>query len=226
MTNGTRPPRRTLLVGIAAVALMAGLAGIYVIGGADGNQQQAGSCSAAASLASQIAPLARGEVAAFLPAKAPSQLSELAFSNDAGAPLTLGDFRDKVVLVNLWATWCAPCRKEMPALDQLQAELGSDDFEVVAVSVDQTGEEKPRAFLKEIGVSNLAFYADPTMKIFQDVRARGRAPGLPTTLLVDGKGCEIGALMGPAEWASEDAKALVRAAIEAQRKTAAAGAGS
>jgi thiol-disulfide isomerase/thioredoxin len=226
MTNGTRPPRRTLLVGIAAVALMAGLAGIYVIGGADGNRQQAGSCSAAASLAAEIAPLARGEVAAFLPAKNPNTLSDLAFSNDAGAPLTLADFRDRVVLVNLWATWCAPCRKEMPALDQLQAELGSDDFEVVAVSVDQTGEEKPRAFLKEIGVSNLAFYADPTMKIFQDVRARGRAPGLPTTLLVDGKGCEIGALMGPAEWASEDAKALVRAAIEAQRKTASSGSGS
>ena len=222
MTNGTRPPRRTLLVGIAAVALMAGLAGIYVIGGADGNRQQAGACNAAATLAAEIAPLARGEVAAFLPAKAPSQLSDLAFSNDAGAPLTLADFRDRVVLVNLWATWCAPCRKEMPALDQLQAELGSDDFEVVAVSVDQTGEEKPRAFLKEIGVGNLAFYADPTMKIFQDVRARG----LPTTLLVDGNGCEIGALMGPAEWASEDAKTLVRAAIDARRKVAPEGPGS
>ncbi|WP_417771523.1 thiol:disulfide interchange protein TlpA [Stappia sp.] len=225
MTNETqpRPRRRLALAALAAAALAAGLGGVYVIGGADGNTKQAASCRGALDIARAVAPMAKGELAAFLPAEKPMSVADLTFSDDAGQKMSLADFSGKTVLLNLWATWCAPCRKEMPALDQLEAEMGSDDFEVVAVSVDQNGNEKPKAFLKEIGVEHLVFRADPSMKIFQDVRARGRAPGLPTTLLIDGKGCEIGAVMGPAEWASGDAKALIRAALDEGRKTGASG---
>jgi thiol-disulfide isomerase/thioredoxin len=216
MTNGTQPRRRgPIFLGLAAVALLAGLAGIYVIGGPDGNRQAAASCSAATARAAAVAPLARGEVAAFLPATRGEPLPELAFLAPDGGKTTLADFRGRTVLLNLWATWCAPCRKEMPALDRLQAELGSDAFEVVAVSVDQGSPDKPKAFLDEIGVANLRFYSDPTMGIFQKIRAYGRAPGLPATLLIDGEGCEIGALMGPAEWDAPDAVALIRAALDA-----------
>jgi thiol-disulfide isomerase/thioredoxin len=217
MTNEEkpRPTRRLAFAGVAAAALAAGLAGIYVIGGEDGNTQQAGVCAASAEIADAVAPHAQGEVAAFLPAKERRFFADLAFLDDTGTETTLGALPPKVRLVNLWATWCAPCRKEMPALDQLQAELGGEDFEVTTISVDQGGTEKPKGFLDEIGVSHLAFRQDPTMKIFHDVRARGRAPGLPSTLLLDRNGCEIGALMGPAEWASDDAKALIRAALEA-----------
>lgn len=220
MTGETKPRagRTVVLAALAAAALAAGLGGIYVIGGADGNTQTAAACGSAAEVAAAIAPQARGEVAAFLPAKAPASFADLAFLDAAGERRTLADLGGRLLLVNLWATWCAPCRKEMPALDQLQAELGGDAFEVVTISVDQGSDAKPKAFLNEIGVSHLAFRSDPSMKIFHDVRARGRAPGLPTTLLLDGRGCEIGALLGPAEWASPDAKALISAAIAEERR--------
>ena len=117
------------------------------------------------------------------------------------------------MLFNLWATWCVPCRKEMPALDELQAKLGGADFEVVAVNIDTRDPEKPRAWLKEVGIERLAYYADPAAKVFQELKQAGKAWGMPTTILVDGAGCEIGTLAGPAEWASEDAIKLVSAAL-------------
>jgi hypothetical protein len=101
----------------------------------------------------------------------------------------------------------------MPALDALQKELGGEDFQVVAVSIDTQDPDKPREFLKELKIANLGFYADPSANIFQDLKLAGRAVGLPTTLLIDKGGCEIGYLPGPAHWASEDAKALIRAAL-------------
>jgi thiol-disulfide isomerase/thioredoxin len=119
-----------------------------------------------------------------------------------------------VVLLNLWATWCVPCRKEMPALDALQARLGGPDFEVVAVNIDTRDPEKPRSWLKETGVTGLAYYADASAKIFQDLKAAGRAFGMPTTILIDPQGCELATLAGPAEWASEDALAFIGAALK------------
>ncbi len=113
------------------------------------------------------------------------------------------------MLFNLWATWCVPCRKEMPALDALQAKLGGPAFEVVAVNIDTRDPDKPHAWLKEVGIDRLAYYADPSAKVFQDLKVAGKAFGMPTTLLVDAAGCEIGTLAGPAEWASEDAIKLV-----------------
>jgi thiol-disulfide isomerase/thioredoxin len=117
------------------------------------------------------------------------------------------------VLLNLWATWCVPCRKEMPALDALQQKLGGSDFQVVAVNIDTRDPDKPKAFLKELGIDKLAYYADPTAKTFQDLKAIGRAFGMPTTMLVDRQGCEIGTIAGPAEWAGDDAVKLIQAAL-------------
>jgi thiol-disulfide isomerase/thioredoxin len=107
-----------------------------------------------------------------------------------------------------------PCRQEMPALAELQNKLGGSDFEVVAVNIDTRDAEKPKAWLKEVGIQNLAYFADPTAKVFQDLKEVGKAFGMPTTLLVDPQGCEIAALAGPAEWASEDALRVIRAALE------------
>ena len=114
------------------------------------------------------------------------------------------------MLLNLWATWCLPCRKEMPALDRLQAQMGSDKFQVVAVSVDRTGLPGARKFLDEAKVANLTLYADPTARM----AATLRAAGLPATLLLDREGREIGRLLGPAEWDSDDAKRLIGAAMK------------
>ena len=138
----------------------------------------------------KLAPLAHGEVAAVNVAKSPLKLPDLAFQDAGGKPLTLAHWRGRTVLLNLWATWCVPCRKEMPALDALKRKLGGPDFEVVAVNIDTRDPDKPRAFLKEIGVEKLAYYADPGAKTFQDLKAIGRAFGMPTTLLVDPQGCE------------------------------------
>ena len=116
------------------------------------------------------------------------------------------------MLLNLWATWCVPCRKEMPALDALQGKLGSDTFEVVAVNIDTRNLDKPKTWLQEVGITKLGYYADPSAKVFQDLKAIGKAFGMPTTLLVDAQGCELGTLAGPAEWASDDAVKLIEAA--------------
>jgi thiol-disulfide isomerase/thioredoxin len=100
----------------------------------------------------------------------------------------------------------------MPALDALQAKLGSDRFEVVAVNIDTRNLDKPKTWLQEVGITKLGYYADPSAKVFQDLKAIGKAFGMPTTLLVDPQGCELGALAGPAEWASDDAVRLIEAA--------------
>jgi len=117
------------------------------------------------------------------------------------------------VLLNLWATWCVPCRKEMPALDRLQTKLGNKDFEVVAINIDTRDPEKPRNFLKEANLTRLGYFSDQKAKVFQDLKAIGRALGMPTSVLVDGQGCEIATIAGPAEWDSEDAIKLITAAI-------------
>lgn len=173
----------------------------------------AASCEAAKARAAALLPLAKGEMAAVQVRSKPEMIEELAFLDGDQAPKSLASFRGKVVLLNLWATWCAPCRAEMPALDSLQGELGGDKFQVVAVNIDTRNLDKPKAFLDEIGVKRLAFFSDPQAKIFVDLKRRGKAFGMPTTVLIDAEGCEIANLQGPAHWASEDAKALIRAAV-------------
>jgi len=116
--------------------------------------------------------------------------------------------------VNLWATWCVPCRKEMPALESLQARLGGPAFEVVAINIDTRDLEKPKNFLREARLTRLGYFSDDKAKVFQDLKAIGRALGMPTSVLVDGQGCEIATIAGPAEWGSDDAIKLITAAMK------------
>ena len=197
--------------GVAGV--LGGLAGVYGFSALTGNAGGDATCRPAVELAKKLAPLARGEVAAVNVAKSPLKVPDLAFQDAGGKPLSLANWRGRTVLLNLWATWCVPCRKEMPALDALQQKLGGPDFQVVAVNIDTRDPDKPKAFLKELGIDKLAYYTDPTAKTFQDLKAIGRAFGMPTTLLVDRQGCEIGTIAGPAEWASDDAIKLIQAAL-------------
>jgi thiol-disulfide isomerase/thioredoxin len=207
------------IAGIAIVlAVLAGVVAVYVKGMPSGNTSEAalaagGSCSASMALAETIQPLATGHVAAMASASEPRLLQSLAFNGPKGKPMTIGDLSGKTLLVNLWATWCAPCREEMPALDALQAELGSDTFEVVAVNIDGGDDTKPKKFLTEIGVSNLGFYRDNTLGIFNTLKKDGLAFGLPVTLLVDDSGCLLASMNGPAHWAGDDAKAYIQGAL-------------
>ena len=148
-------------------------------------------------------------MAAFVFRKAPEALPEATFQDGTGKERTLADWRGKVVLLNLWATWCLPCRKEMPSLDRLQKELGSDKFQVVAVSVDRKGLEASKKFLDETQAQGLGLYVDATARMSSTLRV----VGLPATLLIDAQGREIGRLLGPAEWDSEDAKRLIRSVL-------------
>ena len=204
--------RRLPLIAAAVVAgLAVGLAGIYAIGGFQSNA--APGCEAATALTNRLKPLARGEVAAVNVPNRPLRVPDLAFTDSAGKQTSLAQWRGKTVLVNLWATWCVPCRKEMPALEALQQKLGGGNFEVVAINIDTRDTEKPKAWLKEVGIERLGYYADSSAKVFQDLKAVGRAFGMPTTLLIDQNGCELGTLAGPAEWASDDAIKLIEAAL-------------
>jgi len=201
-----------LLGGVTGVAI--GLAGVYGIGHLAGNAGTDPACKAAMETTRRMAPLARGEVAAVGVAQTPKALPVLTFKDAVGADKTLADWRGRTVLLNLWATWCVPCRKEMPALDALQAKLGGPDFEVVTINIDTRDPDKPKAWLNEVGIQKLNYYADSNAKVFQDLKAVGKAFGMPTTLLVDPNGCELAALAGPAEWASDDAVKLVTAALK------------
>ena len=211
--------RFPLVLGVVAVGVAIGLAGIYGIGALKRNAPGDVACRPAADLARKIAPLATGEVAALTMASAPLKLPDLEFNDANGAPKKLSDWRGRTVLLNLWATWCVPCRKEMPALDELQTKLGGSSFEVVAVNIDTRDPEKPKNFLKDANLTRLGFFSDPKAKVFQDLKGIGRALGMPTSVLVDGQGCEIATIAGPAEWASGDAIRLITAAL----KPAAAG---
>ena len=133
-----------------------------------------------------------------------------------GKRLDMKDLKGKVIFLNLWATWCVPCREEMPALDALQQKLGGPNFEVVAINIDTRDPNKPKAWLKEVGIDKLAYYADPQAKAFQDLKSIGRAFGMPTTLLIDRAGREIGRLVGPAEWDAPGMIAFIRRQIGQQ----------
>ncbi|MCB1547937.1 MAG: TlpA family protein disulfide reductase [Hyphomicrobiaceae bacterium] len=152
-------------------------------------------------------PLAQGHMALFVFKRAPEALPDITFNDGAGKPTTLKAWKGKVVLLNLWATWCGPCRKEMPSLDRLKRELGSDKFDVVALSLDRNGADRARKFLKDTKVDALALYNDPTARLGTALKAAG----MPTTILIDKEGREIGRLTGPAEWDSEDARKLISA---------------
>jgi thiol-disulfide isomerase/thioredoxin len=206
--------RIPIAIGAVLIGAVIGFAGVYGIGGLKRNASGDSACRPAVDLAGKLAPLAHGEVAALTMATVPLRLPDLAFEDAEGKPKKLSDWRGRTVLVNLWATWCVPCRKEMPALDSLQARLGGKDFEVVAVNIDTRDPEKPKNFLKEANLTRLGYFSDQKAKVFQDLKGVGRALGMPTSVLVDGQGCEIATIAGPAEWASDDAVKLITAAMK------------
>lgn len=206
-------------IGAVLIGAVIGFAGVYGIGGLKRNAAGDALCRPAVELSSKLAPLAHGEVAALTMATTPLKLPDLTFTDADGKPKKLSDWHGRTVLLNLWATWCVPCRKEMPALEGLETKLGGPDFEVVAVNIDTRDPDKPRNFLKDEKLIRLKFFSDPNAKVFQDLKNIGRALGMPTSVLVDGQGCEIGTIAGPADWASDDAVKLISAAV----KPAAAG---
>src|SRR5215470_18883564 len=170
------PPLRRVPIAIAAVLIggVIGYAGIYGLGGLKGGASGDPACRAAVETAKRIAPLAHGEVAALTMATTPLKLPDLAFEDADGKPRKLSDWRGKTVLVNLWATWCVPCRREMPALETLQTRLEGPNFEVVAINIDTRDPEKPKNFLKEAKLTRLGSFYDEKAKVFQDLKAAGR----------------------------------------------------
>jgi len=160
----------------------------------------------------QRAPAVAGGGRLFAFHAAPQPLADLAFENAKGHKLTLVDFRDRAVLLNIWATWCVPCREEMPALDRLQQKLGGQNFEVVALSIDSGGAPAVKRFYEETGVRSLAIYVDPSMRATSSLHVIG----VPTTVLIDRKGREIGRRTGPAQWDGEDAVQAIRTRLELQ----------
>ena len=195
---------------IALVAVAAGAFGLYgIMKGGSKPVVHSGACARSLDAARSIDALVHGEVAALVPARGPRDLTAVAFDDADGHKTTVGSFAGRTVLLNLWATWCVPCRTEMPALDHLQAQLGSKSFGVVPVDVDQLRLEKARNFFKDTGVTSLPYYSDNSADI---LRALG-SEGLPTTVLIGIDGCEIATMAGPAQWDSPEAQALIRRAM-------------
>jgi len=212
-TNENRPGAATgnrLKITVAVAAILA-VAGAAYLGLSPAGKSGGGACPVPNE---ELKQLARGEVAAFNIPSQPGSFPELTFKAADGTPVTLSSFRGKTVLVNLWATWCVPCRLEMPALDKLQQEHGGDNFQVIAINVDTSGPERPRKWLADNAINNLGFYTDDSGTVLKTLQKSGHAVGLPTTVLVNASGCEVGTLRGGAEWASDDAVKLIRTVAE------------
>lgn len=140
---------------------------------------------------------------------APKDVSAKTFTTIDGGQGALADYEGKVILLNFWATWCAPCRKEMPMLAELQTELSGDDFEVVTLATGRNMPPAMKAFFKEINVDNLPLHRDPKQAIARDMAVLG----LPITVILNPKGQEIARLRGDADWASESAKDILKAVV-------------
>ena len=203
--RATRATPVLLAVGVLAI-LAGGAIGLYKIAhNGDKLAAHSGACAQSLDLAQAVDPLARGELAALTLATQPNPLGSIAFDDGNGMKTTVASFAGKTILLNLWATWCVPCRQEMPALNALQGTLGGNTFAVVPVNIDQLRLDKPRAFLREIGATNLSFYADSSADILHALKGKG----LPTTVLIGKDGCEIGTMAGPAQWDSQEARTLI-----------------
>lgn len=199
-----RSPRFWLMIwGVAgAVALL------YVIVAASAKPE----AQKSAARGVRDAALVVGEMSDFQFAMAPAVAPEIPFFT-RGEPQYLKDRRGKVVLLNLWATWCKPCLEELPSLDALQRAKGGSSFEVVAVAADPQGEARARDYLNRLGVTALELHMDEPLRF---ATAYGVSAGLPLSVLYDRRGREIGRLRGGADWSSAEAQALIQRAIEAR----------
>lgn len=208
------------LVAIAAIAGIVSGGGVVLFRhiGSEAEVQgaavaDAALCEGAGKRIASIEPLLKGQLAAMAPTDKP-RVIPLSFKSPEGTAMTQADLKGKAILLNLWATWCVPCREEMPALNALEKEEGSDKFEVVTINIDTGEDEKPKAFMSEYKIDSLKLYRDSSMGVFNVLKKEGLAFGLPATLLLDDKGCLLASMNGPAAWDSPDAKALVTAVTQ------------
>ena len=152
-----------------------------------------------------------GDVQGYVELETPFPVPDTPFIGADGETIKLADLTDKVTLVNFWATWCAPCVKELPALDRLEAAVGGSDFRVQLISLDRAGSKVYAPFLEDLGIENLRSASDKRTKLIQAMKGRG----VPASYIIDREGMVRGYLLGIAEWDSEDAKALMRYYMEA-----------
>lgn len=153
------------------------------------------------------APLLDGEMRKLVPADPPSAPLDATLVDEAEAPRSLAEYRGKYVLLNFWATWCAPCRTEMPGLDRLQAELGGDRFAVVTVATGRNPVPAIRTFFDENGITRLPVLRDPKQAFAREMGVLG----LPVTVILDPEGREIARMQGDAQWDGPEARALIAA---------------
>ena len=196
---------RTIIIFVAAAAVLGGLL-IWL----PGESPSPGDDARNTPNTAWLQEAAHGEMAKLLPVEGLVVAPDLPLIDENGEVLTLADFRGRLLLVNFWATWCAPCRAEMPSLDRLHTALAGDEFKVLAISIDRRGVEVARPFLDEVGVQDLPVLYDRKGALS---RAWG-VYGLPVTILVDKQGRELARMVGPAEWDSPEAQAVIQAAID------------
>ena len=207
-TNGLTTVQKGLW--IVALSALTGFAAVYVIKGRSDNAPSTVATEPSANDTASSSKSTSNEMAAFVKKAVPAALPDITFQDTSGKDVTLASFKGKTVLLNLWATWCQPCREEMPALNRLQQELGSDKFEVVALSLDRQGLEASRKFLDDVNAHDVKLYTDATTK--QGLALK--LVGMPTTILINKDGLEVGRLAGPAKWDSQDAKTLIETAMK------------
>jgi thiol-disulfide isomerase/thioredoxin len=207
----TLRPRRVLV--IAALSAVVALAITLYVGNVAAPQQS--QCPAQAHAAQQIDAAATGELAALNGTGLGRGYADMTFTDAAGKPISIAAFAGRKLLVNFWASWCIPCRAEMPELQALAQKYNSDSFEVVTINLDigEGAMDKAKAFLAAGSFPDLPLYADPTFKAFERLKTEGVALGLPATLLLDDKGCELGVLQGPAVWNSPDGDNVIKALL-------------
>jgi len=198
---------------LAAVLALAGVAGVgYVISRAASKPESAE--IAAAPAPQGYARFAIGPLAKLQVANAPPAQPDLALYDAAGAPTALSELPGSVKLVNVWATWCVPCLTELPTLGALQREYASEGLHVAAVHVEPVEKaQQGMQMLQDLGGGSLAYYLDPSLELPLRLAVPGTSVGLPITILYDAQGRELARLMGGADWASPEAKALIEAAL-------------
>lgn len=212
MTDTHMPrPGATSRVRLWVILGLAGLAVAIAAWVWLGNAAGAKECPVQAEAAAAIGEAAVGELAALNGTGEGRGYATMAFKDAAGTDMTIADFKGKALLVNFWASWCVPCREEMPALDALATKYNSDAFMVLPINLDigEGGLEKAQAFLDENGFANLPLYADNTFAAFERLKQQAVAVGLPATLVLDENGCELGVLQGPAHWDTPDGEAVI-----------------
>jgi thiol-disulfide isomerase/thioredoxin len=202
-------PSRLVLAALVIAALA--IAITFWVGNA--GSPRAADCLPQPEAAKKVDAAATGQLAALNGTGTGRGYAAMTFTDSAGKPVSIKDFAGKTLLVNFWASWCIPCRAEMPALDKLAAQLNGPDFMVLPINLDigAGGLDKARKFLADGGWANLPLYADSTFEAFKRLQTEAVAVGLPSSLLLDRKGCEIGVLQGPAVWDSPDGTRVIEA---------------